>query len=372
MGNHFLLETIRFSGLQFIILKNMNFKKYFIKYSSCIFIYILFCIALIIFKISYVSSRRDKTPVDNFESLVIVNEDNDLNNFEEKLTNSTVDPLIVDEAIQRVYSVCEKYNRSTALERMHYFYSPKHSSLFCWIRKVASTSFTKLFADLRDIKVIGNYYKQIEVLVPESIEEFLNLIDDTDVFKFIAVRHPFDRLVSAYRSRIADNSRHTSQAWIFVPRIFYITRPQLFHFNKTTGTPLEQIFYNDRRLKLIPTFKEFITWLLEQPDEQDDPHWSKYQSHCSICQMPFDYIIKLDNYTTSDVNYLFTKLGLNKNQWTLPRLGQSHDGMTTYARTCNYLSTLSIDMFYKLFERYKIDFEMFDYDYSTYKSCINK
>lgn len=88
--------------------------------------------------------------------------------------------------------------------------------------------------------------------------------------------------------------------------------------------------------------------------------------------MSFDYIIKLDNYTTSDVNYLFTKLGLNKNQWALPRLGQSHDGTTTYARTCNYLSTLSRDMFYKLFERYKIDFEMFDYDYSIYKSCINK
>lgn len=73
----------------------MNFKKYVIKYSSCIFIYILFCIALIIFKISYVSSRRDKTPVNNFESLVIVNENhNDLNNFEETLINSTVDPLV--------------------------------------------------------------------------------------------------------------------------------------------------------------------------------------------------------------------------------------------------------------------------------------
>lgn len=114
-----------------------------------------------------------------------------------------------------------------------------------------------------------------------------------------------------------------------------------------------------------------MTWLLEQPDEQDDPHWSKYQSHCSICQMSFDYILKIDNYTTSDLDYILTKLG-DQRRWKLPKLGKSHDGITTYPKTCSYLSTLSIEMFNKLYERYKIDFEMFDYDYSIYKSCITK
>ncbi|XP_074100920.1 carbohydrate sulfotransferase 11 [Cotesia typhae] len=351
----------------------MSFKKYFLKYSTCIFIYILFCIALIVLKISYNSSRISRVKINYYKTipLVINNRELEKKEVEELTLNTTLDPQIIDTAVQRVYSVCEKYNKSTALERMHYFYSSRHNSLFCWIRKVASTSFTKLFADLRGIQILGNYYKQIEVLVPESLEEFLNLIDDTDVFKFIAVRHPFDRLVSAYRSRIEDNTRHTSQAWMYVPRIFYITRPHLFHFNQTTGTPLEQIFYNDRRLKLIPTFREFVTWLLEQPDEQDDPHWSKYQSHCSICQMSFDYILKIDNYTTSDLDYILTKLD-DQRRWKLPKLGKSHDGVTTYPKTCSYLSTLSIEMFNKLFERYKIDFEMFDYDYSIYKSCITK
>ena len=49
------------------------------------------------------------------------------------------------------------------------------------------------------------------------------------------------------RDRIEDNSKYTAQSWIYVPKIFYITRRELFRSNSTTGSSLERMFYPDRR-----------------------------------------------------------------------------------------------------------------------------
>ncbi|KAK0076168.1 hypothetical protein PV325_012855 [Microctonus aethiopoides] len=290
---------------------------------------------------------------------------------ESEMSDESINQQNIETSLQRVGSICEKYNKTTSLEQSHFLYSSKHNILFCLIRKVASTSFTKLFADFRGIHATGNYYKLINVLAPKNVNELLNVIDDPTVFKFLAVRHPFERLVSFYRSRIEDNSKYTDQAWIFARKIFYITRPNLFHFNESLGNVLQQIFYNDRRLKLVPTFKEFIIWLLREPEEHDDPHWRQYHSHCSVCQMRLDYILKLDNYSIHDVHYIFSLMGSNKKQWKLPKLARNNKGPTNFALTCFYLSKLSKNILSKLFERYKVDFEMFDYNYDVYKPCVN-
>lgn len=71
---------------------------------------------------------------------------------------TTISSKIID-VLQQISSVCEKYNKTASFERNHFFYSPKNKVLYCWIRKVASTSFTKFFANLRSIHIAGDYYK---------------------------------------------------------------------------------------------------------------------------------------------------------------------------------------------------------------------
>lgn len=122
------------------------------------------------------------------------------------------------------------------------------------------------------------------------------------------------------------------------------------------------------RLKLVPTFKEFITWLLAEPASKDDVHWDSYYSHCSVCDISYDVIMKLENNSIKEADYIFSRMGLGKDS-SLPELERTISGLTDYERTCGYFKSLTQDMILKLYRRYQIDFQMFDYEYESYLKC---
>ncbi|XP_048510116.1 uncharacterized protein LOC105690232 [Athalia rosae] len=101
--------------------------------------------------------------------------------------------------LQSISEACTHYNISSVLVKRHYLYSPKNTTLYCWTRKAASTSFVKLISDMWDRRVTKDYDKEIDILSPKTIEELKNLISNDGVFKFMVVRHPFERIVSSYR-----------------------------------------------------------------------------------------------------------------------------------------------------------------------------
>ncbi|CAK9832372.1 Carbohydrate sulfotransferase 13 [Anthophora retusa] len=273
--------------------------------------------------------------------------------------------------LRQISNTCKKYNLKTFLIKRHFLYNPQRKSMYCWIRKVASTSFTKLFADMKNRSLTRNYYREIDSLTPRTLKELKLLSNDTKTFKLLVVRHPFQRLVSSYRDRIEDNSKHTAQAWVYAEKIFRFTRPKLFHSNTLTGNFRQKVFTRDRRLKVVPTFKEYIEWLL-QNSEEDDVHWARYYSHCAVCDIRYNYVLKLDDYTYGQINYVFSKFGLDKSKVYFPELEKTRGGHTNFDTTCKYFGNLTEDVVLKLYERYKIDFEMYNYDMHQYIRCVNK
>ncbi|OAD60634.1 Carbohydrate sulfotransferase 11 [Eufriesea mexicana] len=284
------------------------------------------------------------------------------------------EPINLQESVtilQQISNVCMKYNLKTPLIKRHFLYNSQHKSMYCWIRKVASTSFTKLFADMKNRTPTRNYYREVDILTPKTLKEVQHVSHNTKIFKLLVVRHPFHRLVSSYRDRIADNSKYTAQAWIYTEKIFRFTRPELFHSNTTTGNFHEKVFTPDKRLKIIPTFKEFLEWLLQNPEE-DDVHWSQYYTHCAVCNIRYNYVLKLDDYTYGQINYVFSKFGLDKNKVYFPKLEETRGGYTNIDITCKYFANLTQELALKLYNKYKIDFEMYNYDVNRYINCANK
>ena len=49
------------------------------------------------------------------------------------------------------------------------------------------------------ISRVLQFFREINFLAPQSIQELTMIINDRNVFKFLAVRHPFERIVSSYR-----------------------------------------------------------------------------------------------------------------------------------------------------------------------------
>ncbi|KAI4487071.1 hypothetical protein M0802_012060 [Mischocyttarus mexicanus] len=263
---------------------------------------------------------------------------------------------------KQISNTCIKYNLKTPLKTKHFLYNSKHKLLYCWIRKIASTSFTELFSYIEE-------HRNMDSLIPHNSNELEHSINNSNIFKLLVVRHPFERLVSSYRDRIEDNTKYTAQAWIYTQKIYRLTRPNLFHYNKTTGNFFQQIFTRDRRLKVIPTFNEFVEWLLQESPEHDDVHWDRYYTHCALCNMKYNFILKLDHYTKDQINYILSKFGIDKNDMYLPNLEESKGGPTNYKRICKYFQNLTQNTILKLYERYKIDFEMYNYELDKYLLC---
>jgi hypothetical protein len=103
---------------------------------------------------------------------------------------------------------------------------------------------------------------------PSSAQDLLEILGPGNYFTFTVVRHPFDRLLSAFRDRILHGC--TGQAKHHVPQIFYLTRKS--QIIKGTATLFNR---NDGCIKIFPTFQEFVEYVLARP-EQHDPHWFPY------------------------------------------------------------------------------------------------
>ena len=103
---------------------------------------------------------------------------------------------------------------------------------------------------------------------PKSSLELLETIEAGNHFIFTVVRHPFDRLISAYRDRILKGC--TDQAKYHIPGIFSLTRKHIL----TLGT--RQLFDKTTNcIKVFPTFQEFIQYVVEKY-KNPDPHWTSY------------------------------------------------------------------------------------------------
>lgn len=121
----------------------------------------------------------------------------------------------------------------------------------------------------------------------------------------------------------------------------------------------------------MPSFSEFVKWLLQQESDKDDLHWNQYYKHCALCSVHYDHVLKLDNYTNNEINYIFTRMNLVKTKINLLMLEQTKKGHTHFDETCNYFKNLTHEAVVNLYEKYKIDFDMFNYDFDKYFECTD-
>ena len=99
---------------------------------------------------------------------------------------------------------------------------------------------------------------------------------------FTFVRHPFERLVSAYRDK------------------FEFSRKYGYVYSMYVGKILNQnVLLNNRR----PTFKEFVEYLLRERVEEYNDHWMPYWLHCHMCEMEYDVIGKMETWD-EDIKFI--------------------------------------------------------------------
>jgi len=123
---------------------------------------------------------------------------------------------------------------------------------------------------------------------------------------------------------------------------------------------------------MVPTFQEFMEWLLKQPPDHDDVHWAQYHSHCAVCNISYSFVLKLEDYSVEEINYVLSKLKLDKHEIYLPELHHTRNGITDFNVTCKYFGNLTTGMVLRLYKRYKMDFEMYNYRIDEYLPCAKR
>ena len=211
--------------------------------------------------------------------------------------------------------------------------------IYCSIPKVSSTTWTRVLGDLRGIdKSIKQIHskKWWRWLYQYTEEERLKRIKT--YFKFLFVREPLHRLLSAYKDKFMRRDRTCSKN--ARKEIVKAYRPQDYKRN-----------YNDISI----TFAEFIQYFSN--DVPRNEHWRQYEKLCHPCVINYDFIGHLE--TLEDDAPLLLKMAGIDDRVYFPPIHKS----TSTDEVLEYYSQVPTQYITRLGELYRRDFEIVGYDY---------
>lgn len=168
--------------------------------------------------------------------------------------------------------------------------------------------------------------------------------------KFIVVRHPFERLLSAYRNKLESDQ---GSALYFHQRI----GKQIIRSFRPNASNESLQLGND------VTFTEFVQYLLTpemsmsyQANNSYNEHWEPISSLCNPCLVKYNIIGKYETLI-DDSGLVLKTLGVD---WVTFPAGQRTSG--TGEKLRRYYDQLPIGMIRSLYKVYEKDFKFFGYN----------
>ena len=190
---------------------------------------------------------------------------------------------------------------------------------------------------------------------------------------FMVVRHPFERLVSAYRDKLERNNlkepfyyEKFGKHFVEKYREMAIEALGEEYFSKENnfGTPIK-VFDNRRPNADLPSFWEFAQSVIDK--YKIDEHWVPINEYCSICSpttlKAFHYILKFEELSTEEA-YFLEHCHWNISEDKVVKLNVNHpDDMPGDKLSQMYFSVLSKTQITQLYEIYELDFLLFNYTF---------
>ena len=169
--------------------------------------------------------------------------------------------------------------------------------------------------------------------------------------KFLIVRHPMDRILSAY-----NNLRNS---------VFKYKKSTVHYF-------LNRFSLQSMKNLTLQQFSEVITEPESSPSYiYSNPHWKSVAEICFPCHIKYNSILRLETFE-QDSSFLH-KLKISPAE--LPHLNQNPNGQKSLkygVKHLHHFSKVSVEQLAKLQHRYQMDMDLFGYGYddiSQITSC---
>ena len=222
------------------------------------------------------------------------------------------------------------------------------NALYLGIAKVGCTNWKKLIMKIEgddkidSIRYIPDWATQYGQRKMKEFKQFYE--DDPEIIKkrikFVVVREPFDRLVSAYENKIEpDDDDH------FGTMSKEISLKYRTDKNDLTSRPA--------------TFVEFLR-LYVDPSAKVNCHWENFEKLVQPCQYKYDFILKIEKIE-EEASELLNRLN---SKHSYPRGKKHRKSMSE--RVERHLKNVDISLLYKVYQKLKRDYEMFDYELPTF------
>ena len=235
----------------------------------------------------------------------------------------------------------------------HLVVNEKHKVLYCFIPKIACSNMKRIFLVLAGLypnikKVnISNCHTEILRLRGFKKNQIKNMLND--YYKFMLVRDPFERLVSAYRNK-----------WLGKENV---------QLHATLGKAIVRRYrFNDSE-DIDPRgddvrFTEYIRYIIDTPSENLNEHWMPYNDLCRPCEVNYDFIGSIDT-VSRDVTHVMRQINVDETKYYLKPAGEG-SLIRTKESTAKYLKELPEKVFNDLVNKFRLDHELFGYAIPDY------
>ena len=260
-------------------------------------------------------------------------------------------------AKQHLLHACAEMNRTNytefqdtnPLSQTDWLISKRFKLIACKNFKVGSTNIARVLYTLDNLSKhnnsnqIGTFKARLGAMVGTKIKSTAALeILLKSYTKFVFIRDPIERLLSAYRD-------HRPRQW-FKPA-YRDNRPST-RFKKSK--------------KAFITFRSYLERLVAIPDRLQNDHMISYTRMCNPCQIKYDFIGFIDTFET-DMRTILSSVGADKYIILPNRTKTGYDQTKTNTILQYWLKDLPKPLIQKIYENYYWDYFLFGFTKPDFK-----
>ncbi|XP_051242638.1 carbohydrate sulfotransferase 12 [Dicentrarchus labrax] len=253
----------------------------------------------------------------------------------------------------------------------HLIVDDTHQIIYCYVPKVACTNWKRVMVVLSQSLISpssGKPYTDPEAVPPDlvhnsslhltfakfwrhygSLSRHLMALKLQHYTKFLFVRDPFVRLISAFRNKFGRPNEDFYRQFGSV---------MVRRYGNVSGS-LPETAAEAFAAGVKPTFQQFITYLLDPETEKEsifNEHWRQVYRLCHPCQVKYDFIGQLETLET-DAEHLLKLLQVDH----LLRFPSGARNRTATSWERDWFTQIPITMRRELYKLYEPDFELFGY-----------